>query len=95
MKRRESEKRDNWLLIKHRDDYAIDGDGEGVLEHDASVASGRAHGEIAAGKGKKPKPFMLKQQGKADAVWHSNKAGGAPQMTARVAAGKQPRKDAG
>ncbi len=71
MKRRDHEKHDNWLLIKHRDQYAADG--EGVLENDKSVASGRTMKEIAEGKGKKPTPFMLKRQTKADAVWHSNK----------------------
>ncbi len=72
MKRREREKRDNWLLIKHLDVYAVAGDNDRVLGHDTSVASGRAMAEIAAGKGAKPKPFMFKQHGKADAVWHSN-----------------------
>lgn len=66
-------KRTNWLLIKHRDEYAIDGNGEEILNEDRSVASGRAMAQIAAGKGKAPKPFMLaKGIGKADAVWHSN-----------------------
>lgn len=66
-------KRTNWLLIKHRDEYAVDGNGEEILSEDRSVASGRAMAEIAAGKGKAPKPFMLaKGNGKADAVWQSN-----------------------
>ena len=51
-------KRTNWLLIKHHDQYAKDGDGENILEKDHSVASGRAMKAIAAGTGKKPKPFM-------------------------------------
>ena len=74
LKRREHDKRDNWLLIKHRDQFAIEGDGEGVLKQDRSVASGREMAEIAAGKGKKPKAFMVKREARADAVWHSNKA---------------------
>src|ERR1700676_2981502 len=45
-------KRNNWLLIKHRDDYARDGDGVAVLAEDRSVASGRAMAAIAAGKGR-------------------------------------------
>ncbi len=68
-------KRTNWLLIKHRDEYAVDGDGEAVLGEDRSVASGRSMAQIAAGKGRAPKPFMLaKGNGKAtaDAVWQSN-----------------------
>ncbi len=68
-------KRTNWLLIKHRDEFATDGDGEAILEEDRSVASGRSMADIAAGKGKAPKPFMLAKGGKtkADAVWHSNR----------------------
>ncbi|WP_338828576.1 DNA ligase D [Bradyrhizobium sp. 27S5] len=68
-------KRTNWLLIKHRDEYAVDGNGEAILEEDRSVASGRSMAQIAAGKGRAPKPFMLAKgngKAKADAVWHSN-----------------------
>ncbi|MGZ3299064.1 MAG: DNA ligase D, partial [Asticcacaulis sp.] len=64
-------KRDNWLLIKHRDQYARDGKGEAILEKDRSVASGRAMKAIAAGTGKTPKPFMRAKSFKADAVWNS------------------------
>src|SRR3954449_846823 len=52
-------KRTNWLLIKHRDDYAREGEGESILDEDRSVASGRTMDQIAQGKGKAPKPFML------------------------------------
>lgn len=66
-------KRTNWLLIKHRDEYASEG--EDILAEDKSVASGRAMEQIAGGKGRPPKPFMLaKGKGKADAVWQSNRA---------------------
>jgi bifunctional non-homologous end joining protein LigD len=67
-------KRNNWLLIKHRDQYARDGDGAAVLTEDRSVASGRTMAAIAAGKGRGPKPFML-AGGSADpsAVWDSRK----------------------
>ena len=68
----------NWLLIKHRDEYARPGDHDAVLEEDRSVASGRPMAEIAAGKGRAPKPFML-AKGKgasADAVWNSNREDG-------------------
>jgi bifunctional non-homologous end joining protein LigD len=51
-------KRTNWLLIKHRDDYARDGGGDAVLTDDRSMASGRTMAAIAAGKGRAPKPFM-------------------------------------
>ncbi|SDN68154.1 DNA ligase D [Afipia sp. GAS231] len=72
-------KRTNWLLIKHRDEFAQDGEGESILEEDRSVASGRSMAQIAEGKGRAPKPFMLAKNGKtggkdkADAVWHSNR----------------------
>src|SRR5579872_6964870 len=67
-------KRTNWLLIKHRDEYAVDGNGEAILDEDRSVASGRSMDQIAAGKGKAPKPFMTARgRAKADAVWHSNR----------------------
>jgi bifunctional non-homologous end joining protein LigD len=49
-------KRVNWLLIKHRDEFARDDDD--VLKEDRSVASGRPMAEIAAGKGSPPKPFI-------------------------------------
>ena len=68
-------KRTNWLLIKHRDAYARDAEGvEEMMSEDRSVASGRAMDQIAAGKGRAPKPFMLSgKPAKADAVWHSNR----------------------
>jgi len=57
------EGKENWLLIKHRDDYAVDGDGSAILsEQDRSVASGRTLDEITAG---------------ADAsVWHGDRPPG-------------------
>jgi len=67
-------KRTNWLLIKHRDEFAKEGEANDILEEDRSVASGRSMAQIAEGKGKAPKPFMLaKGKTKADAVWHSNR----------------------
>lgn len=72
MRNRGGEKRTNWLLIKHRDEFASEG--EDILAEDKSVASGRAMDQIAGGKGRAPKPFMLaKGKGKADAVWQSNR----------------------
>jgi bifunctional non-homologous end joining protein LigD len=61
----------NWLLIKHRDEWAKAGDGENVLkDNDLSVASGRSMPQIAAGTGDGPTPFMTKccKAREADAV---------------------------
>jgi bifunctional non-homologous end joining protein LigD len=71
-----SGKRNNWLLIKHKDDWSTS-DGEAAVRKDKSVASGRTMQQIADGKGKAPTPFMLsgKHAGaKPDAVWHSNRS---------------------
>jgi len=69
-------KRTNWLLIKHRDEHVREGKDNDILDEDRSVASGRAMEEIAEGKGRAPKPFMLAKgaKAKADAVWQSNRA---------------------
>jgi bifunctional non-homologous end joining protein LigD len=80
-------KRNNWLLIKHRDEFARDGDGETYLEHNASsIASGRTMDEIAAGKGRGPKPFITAKPGKArapaKAVWNSNRGDPEPETQA-------------
>jgi bifunctional non-homologous end joining protein LigD len=79
MKRREGErsKRNNWLLIKHRDEFAC-GDAEALLAEDRSVASGRSMDQIAAGKGRGARPFMTGGAKAADprAIWNSNKGAG-------------------
>lgn len=66
-------KRNNWLLIKHKDAWASQ-DGEAVLDKDKSVASGRTMSQIAAGKGKAPTPFMTGSGHafKPDAVWSTS-----------------------
>jgi bifunctional non-homologous end joining protein LigD len=77
---RERGKRNNWLLIKHRDGFERDGKGDAVLAEDKSVASKRTMSQIAAGKGRGPKPFMT-GGGKARdprAVWHSNREASHP-----------------
>ncbi|HEY2446939.1 MAG TPA: DNA ligase D [Rhizomicrobium sp.] len=68
-------RRNNWLLIKHRDGSERDGDADALLARDRSVASGRTMAAIAAGKGNSPTPFMRKSRkpAKADAVWHSSR----------------------
>jgi bifunctional non-homologous end joining protein LigD len=58
-KDRNGGKRNNWLLIKHRDRDARPGEADALLGVDQSVASGRGMAQIAAGKGRPAKPFML------------------------------------
>jgi bifunctional non-homologous end joining protein LigD len=79
-------KRTNWLLIKHRDEFAREGDANDVLDEDRSVASGRSLTQIAQGKGRSPKPFMMakSQRMNADAVWHSNRGDAAELRAANV-----------
>ncbi|MDB5563306.1 MAG: ligase [Hyphomicrobiales bacterium] len=78
-------KRTNWLMIKHKDEYAREGDGDAVLAEDRSVASGRTMAEIAEGKGRGPKPFIFarKTAAEPDAVWNSNKGSAADARAAR------------
>jgi bifunctional non-homologous end joining protein LigD len=66
--------RNNWLLIKHRDEWAKDGDGEKLLSKDRSVASGRTMVMIASGKGEGPKPFITSRRkpAKPDAVLNTD-----------------------
>ena len=70
---RTGDRRNNWLLIKHRDEFAHEGDKDSLLAEDRSVASSRPMSDIAAGKGRGPKPFILKTKklAKADATWGS------------------------
>ena len=79
---RDGGKRTNWLLIKHRDEHAVDGDGEAVLKAETSVASGRKMPAIAAGKGRSPEPFLLAENVLApDAEWDSRRGLAAKQRT--------------
>ena len=75
MKRREGEKRDNWLLIKHHDGWSLEDQGELLVEGElTSVASGRTMDEIEAGKGKGPSRFMTgKGRASGRDVWQSNR----------------------
>lgn len=43
-------KRNNWLLIKEKDDHAVPGEGDALAGIDASVTTGRTLAEIADGK---------------------------------------------
>jgi bifunctional non-homologous end joining protein LigD len=81
---RDGGKRTNWLLIKHRDEFAKEGKANNLLDADASVASGRTMDQIAEGKGRAPKPFMTaKSAGGAAAVWHSNRGAAAEARAAK------------
>jgi bifunctional non-homologous end joining protein LigD len=68
--------RTNWLLIKHRDQAAHEGDEDALLKDPKSIASGRTLKEIALGTGRAPTPFMTGKRRAAGAVWESNKQGG-------------------
>lgn len=93
---RDGGKRNNWLLIKHRDGFER-GNGGSLPDDDRSVASGRSMAQIAAGKGRGPKPFMT-GPGKAEdpsAIWHSDRSTGskAPKRSsARLQSAASPRK---
>ena len=91
-KDRNGGKRTNWLLIKHKDEHARDGDGDAVLTEDRSIASGRTLAQIAEGKGRGPKPFMLagKAVAEPDAVWNTNK-GIAAEARAKAPPTKSPK----
>ncbi|NEI72468.1 DNA ligase D [Rhizobium lusitanum] len=89
---RDGSKRTNWLLIKHHDSFSVEENGAAVLDENAtSVASGRTMEAIAAGKGRKPKPFMV-QSGdvQADAVWDSNHGLAAEERKAETKTKKKP-----
>jgi bifunctional non-homologous end joining protein LigD len=93
--RRQDDKKNNWLLIKHRDEYARDHDRDSLLAEDRSVASDRTMAEIAAGKGRGPEPFILASTNQAppDAIWNSNR-GSAAELRSIKAAGQKPARKA-
>src|SRR5512140_3966620 len=66
-------KRTNWLLIKHRDDAAREGDGDALLTDPTSIASGRSLDAIAAGKGNAPTSFITRKPTAAGAVLGSKR----------------------
>ncbi len=72
-----SEARDDrrrWVLIKRSGADTASRAGA-VFSEDRSVASGRTMEEIAAGRGRGPKPFMLAERRRtaADATWRSHR----------------------
>ena len=78
-------KRTNWLLIKHRDEWARAAETADVLKKDRSVASGRTMAQIAAGKAGSPIGFMMAGVGfEPDAVWHSADTKGTMSAPRRV-----------
>jgi bifunctional non-homologous end joining protein LigD len=87
-------KRTNWLLIKHRDEFAVEGD-DASHRPDRSVASGRTMAAIAAGSGRGSRPFIMAtgETAPADAVWDS-KARKA-ERAAKTAAPRSRRRAAG
>jgi bifunctional non-homologous end joining protein LigD len=75
--RKEDRRRQNWLMIKKRDEYAGEGN-EPTQDFDTSVKSGRTMDQIEHGE---------------SAVWTSNKAQKkTPARRPRAAAAKKPRK---
>ena len=89
---RDGGSRTNWLLIKHRDEYAKRGDADHALDDDKSVASGRSMAQIADGKGKAPTPFMMnKRMAGAAAVWDSNRGVAADARAQEAIVNKAPR----
>jgi bifunctional non-homologous end joining protein LigD len=83
---RKGGKRTNWLLIKHRDQWAHEGDDDELLEDPKSIASGRTLKEIAVGTGRAPTPFMTAKKRTAGAVWDSNTKGGGKPIAAETRA---------
>jgi bifunctional non-homologous end joining protein LigD len=85
-------KRNNWLLIKHRDQFAgTAAQAQALLAEDRSVASQRTLQEIARGVGRGPEPFMLATRRTAppNAVWQSKSAASQPSRVPRTARPKQ------
>ncbi len=76
--RRDSRGKASWLLIKHRDEAAVDGNVTGPGDDDRSVASGRTMTEIANGEGRAASPFMTVKGAAAGSVWRSNRDDSAP-----------------
>jgi bifunctional non-homologous end joining protein LigD len=70
--RKEDRGKQNWLLIKKRDEYAGDGD-DPTLTYDTSVKSGRTMDQILNGE---------------SAVWSSNRAQKKTPAAKRVATAK-------
>jgi bifunctional non-homologous end joining protein LigD len=70
--RNDSKSKKAWLLIKHRDAGAVEGDVSGPTDNDRSIASGRTMSEIALGKGRSATPFITAGGAEAGAIWSSS-----------------------
>ena len=97
MRKRDGEKRTNWLLIKHRDEFAREGKKNRILEEDTSVASSRSMDEITTGKSRGPKPFIIAKRSRAPtkAEWKSHRASArapAAKKRSRPPTSRSPRK---
>lgn len=89
--------RTNWLLFKANDDRADPEHPDALVAQETSVASGRTLEQIAAGKGKVPKPFMTAPAAKpkADAVWESRPKDDAPPPPPPAKPARAPRRKKG
>ena len=76
--KRDSRGKASWLLIKHRDEGAVEGNTTGPTDDDRSVASGRTMTEITNGKGRAATPFMTAKGATPASVWQSNRDDSAP-----------------
>ena len=66
--------KNSWMLIKHRDEGAVEGNVGGPDDEDQSVASKRTMTQITDGKRRVVKPFMTAEGPDAGAVWQSNRS---------------------
>ncbi|ODT87250.1 DNA ligase D [Phenylobacterium sp. SCN 70-31] len=73
-----------WLLIKHRDAGAAEGDDAAPSDDDRSVASGRTMAQIAAGKGRAAKPFMTVEGTAPDALPDASRSARRPEPPAFI-----------
>ena len=79
-------------VVKTYFDGLYEGDADKLLKEDRSIASGRAMAEIEAGKGRKPKPFILKgiKEFRKDAVWDSDRGDAAEARASEKASTSKP-----
>ena len=61
-------KRNNWLLIKHRDEVAREGDGDALLTDPRSISSGRSRDTLVAGEDKALMSLIARKPTVAGAV---------------------------